>query len=405
MVKRIGLIVCWLLAGWMPLRAGEYAILNGRNSCQVPFKTYNDLIVVELKINGQRPLQFIFDSGCKNTIIIKPTLIDSFSTSQFNRLYFSGLGSNDSVEVHKFSGCSLELGEIRGSNLPVFNLREDFLNFENYLGIDVDGIFGAELFEQFYIHINYKSHLIEFSRNPPKKISAHQRVPVEIRGSKGYVQSLIKTRSGSVRLIDLLLDTGANIPLIIKNQDPAMLDVERYTEAEVGEGLSGAIYAKVGRVQQLFFGTYHFDTIICAFHENAAYVKDERAGFISGNIGNELLNRFDTHFAFPDSCIYIRPLSNLSKPFDFHLINVILYEQRTDEGLFVIKSVASDSAPLLAGLQPGDVITAINRYNSRDLTLEDALSLLNKRIGKQITIKYIRDNKTYICEYIVKPII
>ena len=98
-VKGLWLTILWMMAFSATTRAGGYSINNDRNSCQLPFKTYNDLIVVELTINGQRPLKFIFDSGCKNTIVIKPTLLDSFSTKQSSRLYFSGLGSLDSVEV------------------------------------------------------------------------------------------------------------------------------------------------------------------------------------------------------------------------------------------------------------------------------------------------------------------
>jgi C-terminal processing protease CtpA/Prc len=126
---------------------------------------------------------------------------------------------------------------------------------------------------------------------------------------------------------------------------------------------------------------------------------------VSGNIGNELLNRFDTYFAFPDSCIYIRPRSNISKPFEFHLINIILKEEKTENGNFIIKSIATETAPYDAGLRAGDQIVTINKYHCDVLDLEDAIALLNKRIGKKMKIKYIRDNKTYICTYIIQPII
>ncbi len=399
------IVFIWLLACGNAMNAGEYSITNNKNTCYIPFKTFNDLIIVELTINNQRPLKFIFDSGCKNAIIIKPSLVDSFATKQNTRLYFSGMGSNDSVEVVKYNNCTIKLGTITGKNLSVYNLSEDYLNFESYLGVDVDGIFGAELFEKFYVHINYKTHFLELSKQKPKKLSTFQQLNVSVRGSKGYLKSFITSHEGHTFLIDLLLDTGANLPLIIKNEDPELLEVNHYIEAEVGEGLSGSIYAKVGRVQHLFISAFRFDSIVCAFHENAAYAKELDPNMINGNIGNELLNRFDIYFAYPDSCIYIRPLSTISKPFEFHLINIILNEDKTKEGYFVIKSVATNTAPYDAGLRDEDKIVAIDRYDSDDLKLEDAINLLNKRIGKKIKIKYIRDNKPYICTYIVQPII
>jgi hypothetical protein len=35
------------------------------------------------------------------------------------------------------------------------------LIIDRYLGTDVDGIFGAEIFEKYYVHINYKKRIIE----------------------------------------------------------------------------------------------------------------------------------------------------------------------------------------------------------------------------------------------------
>ena len=58
----------------------------------------------------------------------------------------------------------------------------------------------------------------------------------------------------------------------------------------------------------------------------------------------------------------------------------------------MVKSVAGDSPPLLAGLQKGDEILKIDRYDCADLPIEDALSLLNKRIGKKIILHFKRNN-------------
>ena len=67
--------------------------------------------------------------------------------------------------------------------------------------------------------------------------------------------------------------------------------------------------------------------------------------------------------------------------------------------------MASESAPFLAGLQAGDEILKIDNYKSSNLKIEEALSLLNKRIGKKINIHYNRNKISYKITYQINSVI
>jgi hypothetical protein len=371
-----------------------YSYNSTKSKITVPFRLFNNIIIVDVKVNDTRTLKFIFDSGCKSTIIIHPMWLDSFTIPYNQKVYFSGLGFNDSIETVKIDDGKLQLGQITGEHIPIFILSKDSLSLDHYLGTDVDGIFGAEIFEKYYIRVNYKSRLIEiYDKKPVKKIKAsYNKLPVVMRKSKGYVSCMVQNHKNDFYLSELLLDTGSNIPVIIKNKEPADLNIDYYIDAEIGEGLSGPMYSRVSRLKRLFLDTLKLDSIVVAFNETPITFKELDENTLDGNIGNDILNRLDLFFAFPENAIYFKPTSRIKEPFDFNVSNIILLENKSKNGGFIVKSVAGDSPPLLAGLQKGDEILKIDRYDCADLRIEDALSLLNKRIGKKIILHYKRNN-------------
>lgn len=371
-----------------------YSFTTSKSKVSFPFKVFNNILIVDVRVNKTKTLKFIFDSGCKSTIIIHPKWLDSFDIPYKQKVYFSGLGFKDSIETMKVDDGTLELGQLKGEHIPVFILSKDSLNLDHYLGTDVDGIFGAEIFEKYYVRVNYKTRLIElYNQRPDKKLkNSYQKMAVQMRKSKGYLSCMILNNKNELFMSELLLDTGSNIPVIIKNKEPADLHLDKYINAEIGEGLSGALYSKVSRIKRIFIDTLKLDSVIVAFNETPITFKDVDENTLDGNIGNDILNRLDMYFAYPENAIYFKPTQRIKEPFDFNISNIILLENKSKNNGFTIKSIAGNSPPLLAGLQKGDEIIKIDRYKCSDINIEDALLLLNKRIGKKITIQYLRNN-------------
>jgi hypothetical protein len=293
----------------------------------------------------------------------------------------------------KIDEGSLQVGELYGEHIPLFILSKDSLIIDNYLGTDVDGIFGAEIFERFYVHINYRKRLVElYLKKPARKISQFKKLPIDIRKSKGYLTCTFMNQQKQVFLSELLLDTGANVPAIIKNKSPSDLNISNYIDAEIGEGLSGPIYSRVSRIKMLFIDTLKFDSVVVVFNETPLTFREVNENMLDGNIGNDILSRLEIYYAYPGNAIYYKATNHLKDPFYFNISNIILLENRSKRGGFIVKSIAGNSPPLLAGLRKGDEIVKIDLNNCETLNLEDALALLNKRIGRRITIHFLRDN-------------
>lgn len=385
----------------------NYQLNTNKNIVRFPFKVFNNILLVDVKVNHTKTLQFIFDSGCKSTLVIHPKWLDSFEIVKNNKVYFRGLGYKDSVETIKMDNGFIELGDLSCAQLPIYILTKDTLIIDKYLGTDVDGIFGAEIFEKYYVHINYKSKMVElFDKKPTKKInSSYHKLPIVIRNSKGYLTCTVMNNNHQFFLSEFLLDTGSNIPVIIKNKQPEDLNITHYINAEIGEGLSGALYSNICRIKKIFLDTFKLDSVITSFNETPITFKDVDENTLDGNIGNDILNRFDIYYAYPEKLIYIKSTAKLNEPFDFNVSNIILLENKSKNNGFVVKSIASNSPPLQAGMQNGDEIIKIDRYKCKDIALEDALMLLNRRIGKKISVTYIRNGTKTKVTYFIKSII
>lgn len=408
-MRQLYLII--LLATLVPQPARSatsfYYLDSKKSNISFPFHLFNNILVVDLRINDSKTLKFIFDSGCKSTIIIHPKWLDSFDIPYKPKVYFSGLGLKDSVETIRMDNAYLQAGQLKGEHIPIYILSKDSLVIDNYLGTDVDGIFGAEIFEKYYVHLNYKKRLVElYAKRPNKKLNQNfRKLPVEVRKSKGYLNCTIMDPAKELFLSELLLDTGANVPVIIKNKNPSDLKIDRYVDAEIGEGLNGPIVSRVCRVPRLYLDTFRLDSVVAVFNETPISFRDLNENTLDGNIGNDILNRYDMYFAYPEQAIYLKPTASLKDPFYFNISNIILLQNKTKNGGFIVKSIASDSPPLLAGLQKGDEIIKIDSNKCSDLEMDEALSLLNKRIGKKISIQYLRNNTLTRISYKLASII
>lgn len=384
----------------------SYSFTKNKQKISFPFKVFNNILLVDVKVNQSKTLKFIFDSGCKSTIIIHPKWLDSFDIPLHHKVYFSGLGNKDSVETFKIQNGILELDQLIGKNIPIYILSKDTLIIDRYLGTDVDGIFGAEIFEKFYVNINYKKRIIELYIQKPKKTnSTYKKVDITMRKSKAYLSCMIMNEKNELFLSELLLDTGANIPVIIKNKTPQEINLSNYIDAEIGEGLSGPMYAQVSRIKKIFFDTIQFNNVITAFNETPITFKDVNENTLDGNIGNDILSRLDVLYAFPENAFYYKKTNKIYEPFDFTINNIILLENKTIDGGFVIKSIAGNSAPLLAGLQKNDIILRIDNHKCANMKIEDALYLLNKRIGKKINLQFKRNDVKQKVSYKIISII
>ncbi|HNF49367.1 MAG TPA: PDZ domain-containing protein [Chitinophagales bacterium] len=390
----------------MQLQA-ETIIRTKKHKTSIPFELYNNIMVVKMDINRSKTLHFIFDSGCRSNIVLHPKWLDSFQIVSDEKVFFSGLGLKDTIETIKATNCQIQLAALTDDKADIYFLNKDTLLLENYLGTPIDGIFGAELFKKYYIHINYKKRLIELFENKPsgKIKSDFKKIPLKIKMSKGYYTCIIMNANGELYESELLLDTGANLPLLIKNTSPEQMGVLQYKEIEIGEGLAGPLLSKVGRTKTLFFDTLRFEQPVTCFSETPLSLHENNDAVLNGNIGNDILSRLDIYFAYPEQSLYYRTTKHTYEPFYFNISNIILLQNKSGNGGFIVKNIIPNSPPSEMGLDKGDEILEINGVKTEKMEMSDALYLLNRKIGKKITVVFRHLNQTKKITYKLESVI
>jgi len=108
---------------------------------------------------------------------------------------------------------------------------------------------------------------------------------------------------------------------------------------------------------------------------------------LSGNIGMQIASRFKVFLDYRHNRIIFEPTSHLNDPFERAFSGIVVRTQPPDHHSFVALQVLPDSPALAAGMQKGDVITAIDGKPASSFTLTDVIQLLERPVTYALTVR------------------
>src|SRR5687768_443477 len=188
-----------------------FALADGKKKVQIPIEVYNNLIVVPVVLNGALPLKFILDTGVRTAILTEKTFSDILNLSYSRKYSISGPGGEQIIDAYITNNVSLELPGVTGRGHALLVLGEDYLELRNYLGTDVHGILGYELFSRFIIEVDYDKKVLTLSVPPRfRKKRNYQSIPIKIEDTKPYVTTSVVLADGTQLTAKLLVDSGAS---------------------------------------------------------------------------------------------------------------------------------------------------------------------------------------------------
>ncbi|MDH3651182.1 MAG: aspartyl protease family protein, partial [Saprospiraceae bacterium] len=120
------------------------------------FEATNDFLLLNVRFNNVLPLKFIFDTGSEHTILFKKDFSDLLGIEYQKRIPL--LGSDLSQQIYGYiaRGIYLNLDNSCVARSDILVLEEDYLGLDEFTGINIDGIIGANVFRHFVVHINNK---------------------------------------------------------------------------------------------------------------------------------------------------------------------------------------------------------------------------------------------------------
>lgn len=374
---------------------------------EIPFQYINGVMVVEVFFEHLYPLNFIFDTGAENTVLLKNDLITALNIPVHKKIRL--LGSDLSREIYAFvcNGVYLQVANMRAERHNVIVLEESYLLPEEYLGTRIDGILGGDFFAGRIVQINYRRQiitLIDKRHFSPKKVKGYDRRELEVKNKKPYMTCQTAFTSDIMKETKLLIDTGAGLSAIFYQFPDTSLMHGRYVKGNLGQGLGGDIEGFMGRIHTMSFGDFTFKNMISSFQPRDSLYHHEDVEKRHGLIGNLILERFDVVIHYPDRALYLKAKKHYNKAFEFDKSGMTIFSYGKNLKDFYVRHVMAHSPAAEADIRVNDIILSVNGWPAKWMSLNKINQKLSGKTGKKVKFKLRRGTEVIKREVVLRAL-
>lgn len=268
----------------------------------------------------------------------------------------------------------------------------DYSILSSVYGERIDGIIGYALLSRYIVNINYDSLKIGFFSK------GTYRYPKGGYLFKPILNSLpaqtLRVRDETSASSRFLFDIGAGLCMMLNRdfiEDSSLLKKKKKYFLKQAEGLGGKLDMDLTVIKEIKIGPYKFRKVPVFIFDDTYNVTSYP--YLGGIIGNDVLRRFNVTLNYPRRDIYLMPNSHFFEPFDYSYSGIELY---LIDSSIVVGDVAKGSPAEAAGIKEGDVVVAINKNFSQNLTaykvalqtVNEKVQLIIKRNGKLTEINF-----------------
>lgn len=432
-----------LLSISLPVMGQGFAFSDKQESSpKIHFELVNNLIIIPLEVNGTT-LRFILDSGVKKPILFNLTDRDSVALNNVSKITLQGLGEGEPIEALRSRGNVFDVSGLRNPNQEVYVVLDRSMNFSPALGMNVHGIIGYDLFRDHMVELNYGRKFLRF-HNPEDYNRRLPRtavtLPLKLNGSKAFVEAGVIVEGGEEIPVNLLIDTGSGDAVwLFPDSEDGLKVPEVHYEEFLGRGLSGIIYGKRTKIDQLRLGPHVLSDAKAAFPDMASFNVLQDLKDRNGSLGGAVLKRFNMLINFPAGEITLTKNSRFSDPFHFNLAGLelehagmryiaeqitdsrgvvredkgnfgnvqILLQNRTRVSLvpeIVVSAIRAGSPADEVGLREGDVILAVNGKPVHRYKLQEVIQMINEKEGKRVKLHIERYDSDLVFSFVLKTL-
>lgn len=354
----------------------------------ISFELATRHIILKVTVNQSRPLSFVLDTGAAAAVIRTDTA-KTLGLSLYGTVNAAGAGAGTQAGS-RVKDATWSLVGVDGFSQPVA-LALPFPELPSAMGRDVDGIVGGEFIKQFVVELDYQARTMTLhNRTTFAYTGKGETLPIDFTRDGHPVLKATVTPLGGTPLERLFLfDTGAGLALALHSPfviEQRLLGRQSKTIRAIGAaGAGGRTTGRLGRVESLKIGSFIINNPIALFSEDKAGAFANPA--LAGNIGAQLANRFRIFLDYGRRRIILEPTARLADPFDRAFSGLSLRAEGADYRTFRVREVLEQSPATEAGIVEGDIITAIDGTEARDLTLSAVNELFEKAGTYELTIK------------------
>ncbi len=374
-------------------------------SVTLPFRSANNLIIIQMQINESDTMNFILDTGVKTALLTElnfgQELPLKFAGSR--KIWGHGKGEKDLIAHHAY-GNTFRIGnKIVGEHQNLLVLSEDVFFLSAKLGLKINGLIGADVFRNFVVEIDYPNHKLIL--HDPKRYKPRRNfkcIPIIIEQGKPYICADITDTEGNTAYAKLLVDTGASHSLLLEEDATQNIFLpSQVFDAYLGSGLNGSIWGKVGRISMIKLSDYQLDNVDAAYPDSLSMEGIRGIANRNGNLGANLLKRFRVAFDYRQNKMYLRPSRFYKDPFYHNLSGMEVSAPIPGLQYYVISEIMPDMPAVEAGLQKGDEILSINGKPAKEYNLNDITRLLQSKPGRRIKMKIRREGQIIKTDFVL----
>jgi hypothetical protein len=439
--------VFWVFVGFLlasgPVTAQHYLLPSGKDRTdRIRFELINNLVIIPMEVNGAS-LNFILDSGVSKPILFNLTGQDSIELREVSPITIRGLGEGEPVEALRSLGNTFSVQSLKNLSQELYVVLDKEMNFSSSLGIPVHGIIGYDLFRDYVVEINYSRQFLRF-HNPEtytRKIRRDEvTLPLTLAENKAYLHGSVVVNNEDEISVKLLMDTGSSDALwLFPDAEKGLTVPDKHYEDYLGKGLSGTIYGKRTKIQQVRLGDFVLQDAKAAFPQMESFRLATNLGDRNGSAGGELLKRFNMIVDYPGHRITLSKNALFNKPFQFNLAGIELEHAgiryiaeriadsngfvQSDDNSFgsvqimvgsqtrlslvpeiVVSAIRAGSPAEEVGLRTGDVILAVNGKPVHRYKLQEVMEMINSKKGRSIRVLIERYNQDLLFSFVVRDL-
>lgn len=366
-----------------------------KNKSTLDFENFDNIVIVKAVFNDSIPVRLILDSGVEGLIITDMNLVGQLAGRCIRNFRISAPGTIEILEACVTSPVKVK---IRGLNSALTNLillNEDYFSLEGYIGTKVDGLIGLEKFRNLVVTTNYDRNVLTFTRPSHYKIPAKAEViPISISRGKPHMTARVELDNLSIIDVWLMIDSGANHPLLLENESLGGYKPAKSIEAIIGKGLAGNMKGSFARTGWLMMGNYRLDNVLTSFTDDylpgGAGLRLNR----NGTLGAGALARFKVTFDYSNEHMILQKGGKFRDPFEYNMSGITLRSMGAMFNVFEISEVIPGSPADDAGIKAGDILVGIDGHFTFNMNLGEINRKLSAGEGVKVNLLLSRDGKS-----------
>lgn len=360
----------------------------------MPFANFDNLIVVEAILNDSIPVRLLLDSGVEGVIISDMNIVSRLESSCIKSFPIFAPGSKERLEACITRPFRISINRLGSIFTNLILLGEDYISLDQYIGSHIHGLIGMEKFRMMTITINYDRNMLKFTRPgsyiPP---AGAEIIPLGIERGKPYMNARVQFDNGNIADLWLMIDSGANHPLLLEYDSLNDYKPEKYIDAIIGKSLAGNIEGSFARIRWLMLGNYRLDNVISSFTSSYMQGSINTKYQRNGTLGAETLSRFKVTFDYSTGRMILTKGMKYRRPFEYNMSGIIFRALGSGFSIFEVAEVIKGSPGDEAGVREGDILMTINNKPVFSMSLGELNGLLNTKAGEIIFMQFSREGK------------